>query len=164
MTTAVRNPFRKDGNEPLGVIYCSQVTRWTTLSLCRIFTQDAPLFTNPFRRIINWNEVECLLERIQLPLPTVFLGIYYLNAFKQRCGNISGEFKQLYLIKHLLPLGLMIAMKYLDDSPYSTRYWASIMGLNLEAVKAMERRFLRIIDYDLFITKEQLEGWMKCSR
>ncbi|CAG8572727.1 5967_t:CDS:2, partial [Racocetra fulgida] len=54
---------------------------------------------------------------------------------------------------------LIIASKYLQDRNYSNRAWAKISGLSVHEVNANEVCFLKLIDYNLFITEDVFKRW-----
>ncbi|KAI8072284.1 cyclin-domain-containing protein [Gongronella butleri] len=54
---------------------------------------------------------------------------------------------------------LMVAAKFLQDKNYRNRAWSRISGLSLKEINAAELAFLKLIQYDLFITKEAFDNW-----
>ncbi|ORX58936.1 hypothetical protein DM01DRAFT_1333542 [Hesseltinella vesiculosa] len=54
---------------------------------------------------------------------------------------------------------LMVAAKFLQDKNYRNRAWSHISGLPIKEINAAELAFLRLIKYDLFITKDTFDHW-----
>ncbi|CAG8571583.1 1367_t:CDS:2 [Acaulospora morrowiae] len=54
---------------------------------------------------------------------------------------------------------LIVASKYLQDRNYSNRAWSKISGLPVNEINANEICFLRLIDYNLFISEDIFKRW-----
>jgi len=54
---------------------------------------------------------------------------------------------------------LMVASKYLQDKNYRNRAWAKISGLSVNEINATEIAFLKLIDYNLFVSKPTFDRW-----
>lgn len=54
---------------------------------------------------------------------------------------------------------LIVASKYLQDRNYSNHAWSKICGLPVQDINAMERRFLMLIEYNLFIGEDVFKHW-----
>ncbi|RIA86574.1 cyclin-domain-containing protein [Glomus cerebriforme] len=54
---------------------------------------------------------------------------------------------------------LIIASKYLQDRNYANNAWSKICGLPVQEINIIERRFLKLIDYNLFIGEEIYKRW-----
>ncbi|CAG8479676.1 4943_t:CDS:2 [Diversispora eburnea] len=54
---------------------------------------------------------------------------------------------------------LIVASKYLQDRNYSNRAWSKISGLPVNEINANEICFLKLIDYDLFISEDIFKRW-----
>ncbi|KAI9301030.1 cyclin-domain-containing protein, partial [Cunninghamella echinulata] len=54
---------------------------------------------------------------------------------------------------------LMVASKYLQDKNYRNRAWSRISGLSLNEINAAEFTFLKLINYNLYISKETFDQW-----
>ncbi|CAG8801386.1 10934_t:CDS:2 [Gigaspora margarita] len=54
---------------------------------------------------------------------------------------------------------LIVASKYLQDRNYSNRAWSKISGLSVYEINANEICFLKLIDYNLFITEDVFKRW-----
>ncbi|CAI2187701.1 11394_t:CDS:2 [Funneliformis geosporum] len=54
---------------------------------------------------------------------------------------------------------LIIASKYLQDRNYANNAWSKICGLPVQEINSIERRFLKLIDYNLFIGEDMYKLW-----
>ncbi|CAG8752521.1 3266_t:CDS:1, partial [Racocetra fulgida] len=54
---------------------------------------------------------------------------------------------------------LIIASKYLQDRNYANSAWSKISGLPVKDINAIERRFLILINYNLFIKDSTFKTW-----
>ncbi|CAO3634666.1 unnamed protein product [Cunninghamella blakesleeana] len=54
---------------------------------------------------------------------------------------------------------LMVASKYLQDKNYRNRAWSRISGLSLNEINAAEFTFLKLINYNLYISKDTFDQW-----
>jgi hypothetical protein len=59
---------------------------------------------------------------------------------------------------------LIIASKYLQDRNYANNAWSKICGLPVQEINAIERRFLKLIDYNLFIGEDRYKSWTSLLR
>ncbi|CAG8577781.1 14981_t:CDS:1, partial [Acaulospora colombiana] len=55
---------------------------------------------------------------------------------------------------------LMVASKYLQDRNYANNAWSKISGLPVQEINAIERRFLKLIDYNLYIGESIFKHWV----
>jgi len=54
---------------------------------------------------------------------------------------------------------LIVASKYLQDRNYANNAWSKICGLPVREINVIERRFLALIDYNLFIGEDIYKRW-----
>jgi hypothetical protein len=59
---------------------------------------------------------------------------------------------------------LIIASKYLQDRNYANNAWSKICGLPVQEINVIERRFLNLIDYNLFIGEDVYKNWTNLLR
>ena len=57
----------------------------------------------------------------------------------------------IYNIHKLLLISLLLSSKFLEDSIYKNKYWASYGGISLETLNKLEKLYLIKINYYLFI-------------
>jgi hypothetical protein len=55
---------------------------------------------------------------------------------------------------------LIIASKYLQDRTYANNAWSRICGLAVQEINDIERRFLNLIDYNLFIREDVYKNFI----
>ncbi|GAN10489.1 hypothetical protein MAM1_0361c10030 [Mucor ambiguus] len=55
---------------------------------------------------------------------------------------------------------LMVASKYLNDKNYRNKTWAKIASLNVTEITATEMVFLKLIDYQLYVSKPLYDKWV----
>jgi len=54
---------------------------------------------------------------------------------------------------------LMISSKFLQDRTYSNKAWSKISGLSVLELGEMERNFLKVLDWTLFVREGEWEKW-----
>jgi hypothetical protein len=54
---------------------------------------------------------------------------------------------------------LIIASKYIQDKNYSNAAWSKICGLQVKEINIIERRFLQLIDYNLYVPQGLFDSW-----
>lgn len=54
---------------------------------------------------------------------------------------------------------LMVAAKFLQDKNYRNRAWSRLSGLALSEINAAEITFLKLINYNLYISKPSFDRW-----
>lgn len=59
---------------------------------------------------------------------------------------------------------LIVASKYLQDRNYANNAWSKICGLPVQEINVIERRFLNLIDYNLFIGEDVYKNWTNLLR
>lgn len=60
-------------------------------------------------------------------------------------------------VHRLLAASMWTAYKFLEDENYSTEYIAVVAGLSKKELVSLERHFLQLLKYDLFVSKEKFE-------
>ncbi|RUO96075.1 hypothetical protein BC936DRAFT_142668 [Jimgerdemannia flammicorona] len=76
--------------------------------------------------------------------------------------KIAGQCNEDDLIgcgRRMFLAALMVASKYLQDKNYRNRAWAKISGLSVHEINATEIAFLKLIDYNLFVSKPTFDRW-----
>ncbi|CCA76811.1 hypothetical protein PIIN_10797 [Serendipita indica DSM 11827] len=58
-------------------------------------------------------------------------------------------------------VALMLANKFMDDNTYTNKSWASICGVTLEKINAMEREFLIAINHALHVDVNRFMSWIR---
>ncbi|CAO3640173.1 unnamed protein product [Cunninghamella echinulata] len=75
------------------------------------------------------------------------------NNNKKRMDDMISCGRRMFLAS------LMVASKYLQDKNYRNRAWSRISGLSLNEINAAEFTFLKLINYNLYISKETFDQW-----
>ena len=56
-------------------------------------------------------------------------------------------------------ISLVLAIKIYDDYYYENKYYAKIGGISNKEINNMELEFIKIIEYNLFISEEEYFFW-----
>jgi len=79
-------------------------------------------------------------------------------VYIDRVGKIDPAMTVSELNVHrLLVIAAMLAAKFHDDVYYSNNYYAKVGGLCLKEVNALEAKFLKILDWKLFVGPEEYQ-------
>ncbi|KAF9422159.1 hypothetical protein BGZ94_008652 [Podila epigama] len=73
--------------------------------------------------------------------------------------NSNQSNRIIYCGRRTFLAALMVASKYLQDRNYSNKAWAKISGLSIKEINANELIFLKLIDYNLFVSHETFMRW-----
>ena len=129
--------------------------------------------------LIKWNE-SCFQPRELMSSfhgdPVGFTASYYVQRMAKHSGASPCCFVAalIYLerictrrpglrltartLRRLLLVAAMEAVKYLEDEPIANQRWASIGGLCLQELNALELEFLFAIDFDLAVRPADYRG------
>jgi hypothetical protein len=64
-----------------------------------------------------------------------------------------------YNVHRILFSSILIAIKYNEDKIYDNLFYSKVAGISLKEINVLENKFLKIIDFDLFISKEVYEKY-----
>ncbi|RUS21349.1 cyclin-domain-containing protein [Endogone sp. FLAS-F59071] len=121
--------------------------------------------------------IQEVLRRSRTTYSTLQTALFYLfrvkNAIVTRLrerasreteqrNSTSGQCNEDDLIgcgRRMFLAALMVASKYLQDKNYRNRAWAKISGLSVHEINATEIAFLKLIDYNLFVSKPTFDRW-----
>jgi len=79
-------------------------------------------------------------------------------VYIDRVGKIDPAMTVCELNVHrLLVISAMLAAKFHDDVYYSNNYYAKVGGLSLKEVNALEAKFLRMLDWKVFVAPEEYQ-------
>jgi hypothetical protein len=69
-----------------------------------------------------------------------------------------------YTSHRLILIILMLSSKFCEDSSYSNKEWGAIGGISLSNINNMEKTFLELIDYKLFIdvSSQKINSISRC--
>ena len=81
---------------------------------------------------------------------TIIISLIYLD----RICNKKGIKLTKYNIHRLLFTSILVAIKYNEDIIYDTKFYSKVAGVSVEELKILESAFLKIIDFQLFVSEE----------
>ncbi|ORX79703.1 hypothetical protein K493DRAFT_321007 [Basidiobolus meristosporus CBS 931.73] len=111
------------------------------------------------RRMEMIEFVQRLLIFTDAPSTVVFVGLNYL--YRLRTSGIFTEDPACGSEYRVLVVALLVASKYIEDQSYSNQSWSEVSGFDAEEVNLMEREFLTELDWNLWISPEEYEGWIE---
>ena len=85
---------------------------------------------------------------------TLIISIIYIDRLCQKNYFINE-----HNIHKLLFTSILIAIKYQEDDYYKLHYYAQIAGVSLKDLIKMERDFLSLLDFSLFINEDLFEKY-----
>lgn len=103
-----------------------------------------------------------ILKRSRATYSMLQLALFYIFRVKKLIVDCIQR-KQLSLVccgRRMFLAALMIASKYLNDKNYKNKTWAKIASLNVAEINAAEMVFLRLIDYQLYVSKPLYDKWV----
>lgn len=94
------------------------------------------------------------LSRIQkyseIENSTIIISLIYLDRICSKKGIKLTK----YNIHRLLFTSILVAIKYNEDIIYDTKFYSKIAGVSVKELKILESSFLKIIDFQLFVSDE----------
>mgnify|MGYP001349181897 FL=1 len=81
--------------------------------------------------------------------------IYFIALLNRLCNTTYFKLTQLNCHRTVLIL-LMLTSKFIDDESLCNNTWALSVGLKLSEINNMEVILLELLDYNIFISSEQL--------
>jgi hypothetical protein len=80
---------------------------------------------------------------------TLIIGLIYID----RLYTIKGITLNKYNIHKILFTSILIAIKYNEEHIYNNVFYSKVAGLSITELNYLERKFLEIINYKLFVTE-----------
>eukprot|EP00961_Rhodomonas_salina_P252196 3409419-Rhodomonas_salina.1 len=62
-------------------------------------------------------------------------------------------------LQRLFAVAVLEAVKMWDDVHYPNMHWAAIAGISVEEVNLLEGAFLELMNWKMFVTKEEYDTW-----
>jgi len=90
--------------------------------------------------------------------PLVLLSLIYIQRLRTRNPMAHGSEGYHYRI---FVVSLILSAKYLVDEPLKNRAISDISGISLDQLNKMELEFMVGLGYDLHVSSEEIEFWMK---
>lgn len=81
--------------------------------------------------------------------------LYFIALLNRLCNTTNFKLTQLNCHRTVLIL-LLLTSKFLEDEYLCNNVWAISVGLKLSEINNMEAILLELLDYNIFISKEQL--------
>ncbi|KAL1922617.1 uncharacterized protein VTP21DRAFT_10156 [Calcarisporiella thermophila] len=130
-----------------------------TLIIGSIWPQSVSSISNS--RILPLREfIEVTLRRSHASYSTFQTALFYMCRVRTKVLEQRQAGECHFRCGRRAFLGaLIVSNKFLQDRNYSNRAWARISGLSSAEVASIERSFLGLIEYRLFVTKETFESW-----
>ncbi|GES76914.1 G1/S-specific cyclin Pcl5 [Rhizophagus clarus] len=147
----------------------------TTVNIINVIWINFPVHLNsqviPLRLFIqetlrrsrtSWSTLQTALFYLMRIKPQItFLWLnpdrWTLNNSKDNSDNNSssnGSSDPATCGRRMFLASLIVASKYLQDRNYANNAWSKICGLPVREINVIERRFLTLIDYNLFIGED----------
>lgn len=86
---------------------------------------------------------------------TLILSLIYID----RISEISSIILTPYNIHRLTFVAILIALKYNEDVCYGFNFYATIAGISIKELKKLEREFIDLIKFKLYVKKEDYENY-----
>lgn len=110
------------------------------------------------RMLPNDISLKSFIDRIfiysNIEYTTLFLGLIYLQKFLINSSLFLTE----YNVFKLIGISILIANKYNEDKVYCNDYYSKIIGISLEELNLLEGTYLDIINYELYLGKEEINS------
>ncbi|CAG8620882.1 14219_t:CDS:2 [Cetraspora pellucida] len=109
------------------------------------------------------------IRRSRTSWSTLQTALFYLLRIKPKIATLEVEITDnksdpATCGRRMFLASLIIASKYLQDRNYANSAWSKICGLHVKEINAIERRFLILIDYNLFIKDNIFNNWTNFLR
>ncbi|ORX94976.1 hypothetical protein K493DRAFT_198720, partial [Basidiobolus meristosporus CBS 931.73] len=101
--------------------------------------------------------IQRLLIFTDIPSTVVLIGMNYL--YRLRSSSIFAENPAFGSDYRVLVVALLTASKYVEDQSYNNQSWSEVTGFEIDELNSMEREFLEELDWKLWISPEDYEGW-----
>ncbi|CAB4491480.1 uncharacterized protein OCT59_017245 [Rhizophagus irregularis] len=153
----------------------------TTVQIINVIWINFPVHLNsqviPLRLFIqetlrrsrtSWSTLQTALFYLMRIKPQItFLWLnpdrWTLNSKDENNNNNSGS-DPATCGRRMFLASLIVASKYLQDRNYANNAWSKICGLPVREINVIERRFLTLIDYNLFIGEDVYKSWSNLLR
>jgi hypothetical protein len=86
---------------------------------------------------------------------TLIIALIYIDRICKKKGITLNK----YNIYRILFTAILVSIKYNEDHIYDNLYYSKIAGLPVKEINYLERKFLEIINYDLFVSEELFQKY-----
>ena len=93
-------------------------------------------------------------------ISTLILSLIYIDKFCIDGDIVISE----YNIHRILLASIFLSLKYNEDILFSTKYYSKIFGIHIKELILLERKFLEIINFNVFVSDniyEQYSNYLK---
>jgi hypothetical protein len=97
-------------------------------------------------RILNYSKMD---------KSTLIISLIYIDNICQKKDIILTK----YNVHRILFSSILVAIKYNEDKIYDNLFYSKVAGISLKELNVLENKFLKIIDFELFIPKEVYEKY-----
>ncbi|KAI8983499.1 cyclin-domain-containing protein, partial [Pilobolus umbonatus] len=108
-----------------------------------------------------------ILKRSRATYSMLQLALFYIfrikNTIQEQIQYQQSQLNHNQLVccgRRMFLAALMVASKYLNDKNYRNRTWAKIASLTVAEINATELVFLKLIDYQLYVSKSLYDKWV----
>ncbi|KAG1144006.1 hypothetical protein G6F37_011090 [Rhizopus arrhizus] len=104
-----------------------------------------------------------LLRRSKVTFSVFQLALYYIFHHRVTIQTHTATEKNPYVHcgRRMFLAALMTASKYLNDKTYKNKVWADIANLSVNEVNEIEKSFLRLINYELYVSGSIYGKWIQ---
>lgn len=105
-----------------------------------------------------------ILKRSRATYSMLQLALFYIFRIKklifERLQQPLSNNELVCCGRRMFLAALMVASKYLNDKNYRNKTWAKIASLHVAEINATEIVFLKLIDYQLYVSKPLYDKWV----
>ncbi|KAI7891596.1 cyclin-domain-containing protein [Mucor mucedo] len=110
--------------------------------------------TNRSTRAISTTDfIREILKRSRATYSMLQLALFYIFRIKKTNQAVPCS-------RRMFLAALIIASKYLNDKNYKNKAWAKITSLTVHEINSTEIVFLKLIDYQLYVSKPLYDKWV----
>jgi hypothetical protein len=113
-------------------------------------------YARPEPGFTKW--VSGILSTTQVTQNVIVLALLFIYRLKMANPAVRGRPGSEY---RLLTVALMLGNKFLDDNTYTNKTWADVSQIQVSEIHVMEVEFLSNMRYNLLVTAEEWEQWLK---
>lgn len=94
-----------------------------------------------------------ILKRSRATYSMLQLALFYMFRIKKTNQAVA-------CARRMFLAALIVASKYLNDKNYKNKAWAKITSLSVNEINSTEIDFLKLIDYQLYVSKPLYDKWV----
>ena len=117
--------------------------------------ENSPFFHQNAPSISIYDYILRILSYSKIEKSTLIISLIYIDKICHKKEIILTK----YNIHRILFTSILVAIKYNEDKIYNNSFYSKVAGISMKELNALENKFLIIIDFDLFISKEVYEKY-----